>query len=115
MPRLFLLTEEQPESQRDILEDEEDETVIVNTLTEEFDSDDEYDSDGDIAIDKIIPCLNHTSVSKKKNKARVLSCLNLTSDIAIWVVREYIIYFDGIKWYYSAIYDCARVLSCLGI
>ena len=63
MPHLFLLTEEQPESQPDILEDKEDEeeTVIVNTLTKEFDSLDEYDSYDVlqstkfcIAIDKIL-------------------------------------------------------------
>ena len=53
-PHLFLLTEEQPESQRDILEEDEEETVIVNTLTEEFDSVDEYDSDDDMAIDEIL-------------------------------------------------------------
>jgi hypothetical protein len=32
-----------------------------------------------VGCDGVIPCLNHTSVSKKKKKARVLSCLiNLT-------------------------------------
>jgi hypothetical protein len=52
-PGMFIMTDDQSDSEDAITEEDQEEAVIVNFLTEESDSDYEYESDSDFSNDDI--------------------------------------------------------------